>query len=174
MEDSATQGNYWKKCSICKKEISFSSTYYVCSVSTCQRLRTGFTFCSTQCWDAHLGYVRHREAYAEEAVAPSKEEYAQASSRESESDDSGRPKRRIIVEQPRYAKEAAAGSSTRRDVDTLVVVSKVKQFVRSEAGLNTSQCAIDALTQKVVQACLSGIERAKEAERKTLMGRDLV
>lgn len=77
-----------------------------------------------------------------------------------------RPSKRIICShQP---------TSVQRKVDTLVVVSKVKQFIKDESELNTSQCAIDALTQKVVQACLDGIVRAKEAGRKTLMGRDIL
>ena len=61
---------YWKKCNICKKEIPFESTYYLCSVSTCRSKRTGLTFCSLECWDAHLGFVKHRSSYAEEARAP--------------------------------------------------------------------------------------------------------
>lgn len=57
--------------------------------------------------------------------------------------------------------------------DTLVVVSKVKQLVREQSDFNSSQCFIDALTRKVVEASLKGIERAKVAGRKTVMGRDL-
>lgn len=57
--------------------------------------------------------------------------------------------------------------------DTLVVVSKVKKYIRENAGLNTSKCAVDALTQKVIENCKAGIERAKQAGRKTLMGRDI-
>ena len=55
---------------------------------------------------------------------------------------------------------------------TLVVVSKVKKLIRERSSLNTSQCAIDALTQKVVNECSKAIEHAKTAGRKTVMGRD--
>jgi hypothetical protein len=58
--------------------------------------------------------------------------------------------------------------------ETLVVVSKVKGFIRSHAGLNTSRCAIDALTKKVAGECLRGIENAKTAGRKTVMGKDIL
>ena len=56
--------------------------------------------------------------------------------------------------------------------DTLVVVSKVKDLIREQSEFNTSQCCIDALTEKVVRECLNAIEKAKAAGRKTVMGRD--
>lgn len=60
----------WKKCSTCKKPIPFGATYYTCSVSTCKNKLLGIVFCSYLCWDGHLGFARHREAWAEEATAP--------------------------------------------------------------------------------------------------------
>lgn len=57
--------------------------------------------------------------------------------------------------------------------DTLVVVSKVKKFIREQSGLNTSEDCINALTRKVVQECLKAIEHARTAGRKTVMGRDI-
>lgn len=65
-----TDQTFWEKCSSCKKEIPYGAKYYLCSVSTCRRPRTGVRFCSPDCWDAHLGSARHREAWAEEAQAP--------------------------------------------------------------------------------------------------------
>jgi histone H3/H4 len=58
------------------------------------------------------------------------------------------------------------------EIDTLVVVSKIKKLIREQAAFNTSQCAIEALTQKIVLECLKAIEHAKEDGRKTVMGRD--
>lgn len=58
--------------------------------------------------------------------------------------------------------------------ETLVVVSKVKRMIRDTAGMNTSQCCIDALTKKINDECRQAIERAKTAGRKTVMGRDIV
>jgi hypothetical protein len=63
----------WRKCNACKKDIAFLAVHWVCSVSTCNRNRTGFVFCSVSCWDSHLGEARHRDAWANEARAPSKE-----------------------------------------------------------------------------------------------------
>ena len=60
----------WRTCSNCKKEIRYGQIYYVCSVSTCNRKRTGLVFCSIGCWDAHLPLARHRQASAIEERAP--------------------------------------------------------------------------------------------------------
>jgi len=66
----------WRKCSSCRKPLSFNQNYWACNVSTCNRPRTFFAFCSVSCWDAHLGLVRHRESWAEEKKAPTEEFWA--------------------------------------------------------------------------------------------------
>ena len=166
---SASDQDYWAKCSSCKKEIPFSTKYYLCSVSTCRHTRKGFRFCSVPCWDEHLGFMNHREAWAEEAVSPSRAEYLR-SAPESSSEDRA-PKRVVMDSIPKRA----SGSPSPADIktDTLIVVSKVKNLIREQSGFNTSQCCIDALTQKVVAECLRGIEAAQAAGRKTVMGRDI-
>ena len=63
----------WRKCSSCRKPINFGTDYWACNVSTCNRPRTFFTFCTVSCWDAHLGLVRHRDCWAEEKKAPDQE-----------------------------------------------------------------------------------------------------
>lgn len=62
--------NYWKVCSICKKQIAHQAVYYLCTVSTCRSKTIGLTFCSLLCWDGHLAFARHRHAEAEECEAP--------------------------------------------------------------------------------------------------------
>lgn len=59
------------------------------------------------------------------------------------------------------------------ETETLVVVSKVKKFIRENSGFNTSQDFIETLTRRVVEECRKGIESAKNSGRKTVMGRDL-
>ena len=159
---------YWKKCSTCKKELPFGTAYYICSVSTCQGKRTGLHFCSVECWDAHLGFARHRDAGALDAKTPTREEYLATL------EDASAPgeNRRILV-RPAGIASSAASMNDSENVETLVVVSKVKQLIRDQSDMNTSQCAIDALTQKVVQECRKAIENAKVAGRKTVMGRDI-
>lgn len=68
--------NLWKKCSSCKKSIAFGALYWVCNVSTCNRKRTGLAFCTVACWDAHQPMMNHRESWAEERSAPSRDEWA--------------------------------------------------------------------------------------------------
>ena len=67
---AGSESSFWKKCSICKKEIAYGAVYQVCNVSTCNRKKTGLVFCTVDCWDAHLGPARHRDAWAEEQTAP--------------------------------------------------------------------------------------------------------
>ena len=57
--------------------------------------------------------------------------------------------------------------------DTLVVVSKVKAFIKANSdGFNTSASVADALTKMVRAACTKAIENAKNDGRKTVMDRD--
>lgn len=65
-------------------------------------------------------------------------------------------------------------SSDAQNVETLVVVSKVKKLIREKSGFNTSQDFIDALTQKIVQECLNATDKTRKAGRKTVMARDLL
>ena len=56
--------------------------------------------------------------------------------------------------------------------ETLVVVSKVKQFIKTTGGMNTSDAVKDALTDIVEKACRRAIEKVKADGRKTVMDRD--
>src|SRR5262245_24487327 len=65
----------WLKCTECEEDIPLGGHHYVCSVSTCKRSKMRLVFCTPVCWDSHLSSVRHREAWAEDAVAPTKDEW---------------------------------------------------------------------------------------------------
>lgn len=57
--------------------------------------------------------------------------------------------------------------------DTLVVVSKVKAYIKHHSGgFSTSASVIDVLTKIVETACTKAIEQAKNDGRKTVMDRD--
>jgi histone H3/H4 len=167
---------YWKKCSSCKSELGFGSLYHVCSVSTCQHKRKGYQFCSVSCWDAHLGYANHKQASCLERTSPLQSEYERTLQKDRSNTSSTHtkqvrePVRRIISERNSPSPQTRAHKIS---TDTLVVVSKIKALIREQSGFNTSQCCIEALTNKVVEECLKGIESATEAERKTVMGRDI-
>ncbi|HSK02850.1 MAG TPA: hypothetical protein VK932_16475, partial [Kofleriaceae bacterium] len=64
---------FWLKCTECKSEIAYGAKYFQCSVSTCNRSKFRLVFCTIVCWDSHLADARHRDAWAEEARAPTRE-----------------------------------------------------------------------------------------------------
>ena len=57
--------------------------------------------------------------------------------------------------------------------DTLVVASKVKAYIKSEAGMNTAASVADALSDKVRQICDEAISNAQAAKRKTVRDTDI-
>lgn len=86
-EEGASQGLdpvVWRRCNICKKGIPYRAIYWVCNVSTCNRKRTGLHFCTVTCWDAHLPMMNHRESWAVEHRAPSRQEWEQQLQEEAE------------------------------------------------------------------------------------------
>ena len=68
----------------------------------------------------------------------------------------------------------SASTTELPQTDTLIVVSKVKKLIREQSGFNTSEDCVQALTRKVVEECLKGIEHTKAAGRKTVMARDII
>ncbi len=56
--------------------------------------------------------------------------------------------------------------------EVLVVVSKLKNYVRSTYGMSTSGNVASVLSNSVRQMCAQAVERAKADGRKTLMDRD--
>ncbi len=56
--------------------------------------------------------------------------------------------------------------------EVLVVVSKIKKYVRSASGMNTAANVAPALSDAIRQLCDQAIEKAKSDRRKTVMDRD--
>jgi histone H3/H4 len=56
--------------------------------------------------------------------------------------------------------------------EVLVVASKIKNYIRSKSGMNTSAAVMDALSGKIRGLCDQAIETAKSDGRKTVMDRD--
>jgi hypothetical protein len=171
----------WALCSACRKPIAFGATHWVCSVSTCNRDRTRLMFCSVACWDSHLSTLRHRDAWAVEAQAPSRAEAVRVG-----------PAAREPVSAPREpaptpaqpSPRPAAGSVTAHaggpalsnhfdHDDVLVVVSKVKKYIRDRGGMNTSDAVADALGAHVRKVCDDAIRNAARDGRKTVLDRDV-
>ena len=56
--------------------------------------------------------------------------------------------------------------------DVLVVVSKMKAYVKARSGMNTSDGVTDVLSAKIRKLCDAAIEVANADGRKTVMDRD--
>ena len=56
--------------------------------------------------------------------------------------------------------------------EILVVMSKLKKYIREQSSCNTSASVGEALSARVRQLCDQAIENAKREGRKTVMDRD--
>lgn len=146
--------NFWRKCSVCKKEILFNSIYYVCSVTSCNKKRAPTQFCSVTCWDSHRAVMNHMSAGADEERSPSKESVV----------DESRPRRKLIVSQKSLHSQSTD--------EILVVVSKLKSYIKEKSDMNTSQDVMPVLSALLRDECDKAIDRARLSGRKTVMARD--
>jgi hypothetical protein len=113
-QPSSLPDGAWRRCSSCKKPIAYQSMYWVCNVSTCNRKRTGLAFCDVSCWDAHVPQMNHRESWAEERKAPSREEWARTLSGEDKPTRKPREKKAEEPEAPAPAAPTAPKVILRR------------------------------------------------------------
>lgn len=186
--------DFWRPCSSCKKEIPFSAKYYECSVSTCTGKRTGYVFCSVHCFERHLPGAKHRDAGAIEMMSPTK---AQAlAMNESSSSTSTQaspttnipssttmtvasasnsatagPTRRIISSPPGQSSISSSKSSLTED-EILIVVSKLKNYIRDKSEMNTAGDVAEILSHMIRRLCDEAIHNARQDGRKTVMARD--
>jgi histone H3/H4 len=157
----------------------------------------GLVFCSMPCFDAHLPMMRHRDAWAELNDAPTRE---QALREEAEAEAEAAPK--TVVSVPRAAtpqlarpqvaapQVAAAGAGddrpTRRvatlageaqdssedEDEVLVVISKLKKFIRTRSGMNTSDGVAAVLSAHLRDLSVQALRHAAADGRKTVLERD--
>jgi hypothetical protein len=174
----------WKRCSSCKKPIACGSTFYECSVSTCTRKRTGFVFCSVDCWEIHLPMMRHREAWAVEERAPSQTEWAQEQRGEPAAKSGAVATAPGAVTQP-VVRRREGSEPTRRQVvgtrepvpstvprEVLVVAARLKAYIRARYHLNTSDGVLEVLSDELRRLCDRAVDHAREDGRKTVLERD--
>ena len=149
--------NYWRKCGSCKKEIGFNTLYQVCSVSTCSKT----VFCSVDCWDMHNPVMNHKSSWSEEARSPKDDLTTQ----------SGGVRR--IITTPVAGTTPKALETSSHEEEVLVVVSKVKQYIKDKYDMNTSGSVMDILSKKIRHEVDLAAHKARRDGRKTLMDRDL-
>ena len=145
----------WRNCSICKKPIMQGQVYQKCSVSSCRKS----AYCSVDCWDSHVPVMNHKSAWAEEERAP-KEAYSE-----------DLPRRRIVSSKSATPSVATTNNSDLPN-DILIVVSKLKNYIKARSDMNTSADVSEALSDIVRSYCDQAIEEARAQGRKTVMGRD--
>jgi histone H3/H4 len=169
--------NFWRVCSTCKKPIAYSARYYECNVSTCSGKRTGYVFCSVPCWETHLPQARHRDGWAVEKNAPTKQQAIAGQDGDSTAATAqAAPPRRIIVSGTSSPSapnlKGNNGASSSMDHEVLVVVSKMKQYIKDKADMNTSADVADVLSQLIRYACNDAVDEARADGRKTVMAKD--
>ncbi|MBY0453251.1 MAG: hypothetical protein K2P92_09455, partial [Bdellovibrionaceae bacterium] len=126
---------------------------------TCNSERTGYFFCSMQCFETHLPGARHRDAGAIEKKAP------MTATTEAP--------RRIIVNSP--AAPASSGAPVMKssmENEVLVVVSKMKQYIKDVSDMNTAEDVNRIISQMIRVHLDRAIENARSDGRKTVMARD--
>lgn len=184
----------WLKCTECKTDIPYGGKHYVCSVSTCKRSKFRLVFCTPTCWDSHLSSVRHREAWAEDAVAPTREAWVREQAEAQATPDKPPPARPSVS--PSVSPSVASTPVVRRvvdvaspavaaqlegvklsevtDKDVLIVVSKMKKYIKDRSGMNCSDSVADMLSEHVRALCDDAIRMAARDERKTVLDRDVL
>ncbi|HSD10357.1 MAG TPA: hypothetical protein VLF14_05215 [Candidatus Binatia bacterium] len=162
----------WARCNSCKGDIDFDQTYYVCSVSTCNRKGTELRFCSVECWDVHVPVMRHREAWAEEKRSPTQSQWEREHPPVEEETEASTLVDPATPPPSRPEPSSAPLNETDLPRDILIVVSKLKAYVRARSGMNTSDAVMEVLSDRLRTLCDEGMRHAAAAGRKTLMERD--
>ena len=77
------------------------------------------------------------------------------------------------VQRPVVRRAVATTSDAELDRDILIVVSKLKKYIKAKSGMNTSDSVLDPLSDYVRALCDKAIRVAGTDGRKTVMDRDI-
>ena len=110
---------------------------------------------------------RSREA-AEAVTPPAKKSAAQPAVAK-------RPPKRTVVRRSGSSSAGEASNDPPSDLprEVLIVASRLKEYVRARAGMNTSDRVLGPLSEIVREVCDEAIRNAERDERKTLLDRDV-
>lgn len=164
----------FRLCTTCKKPIAFGADYLQCSVSTCNRAKLAQYFCTLTCWDAHLPEARHRDAWAEPMKAPTREAFLREQREDEQREQRSSARETTMTEEAEKRRRIIGATANSEDLpkDVLVVVSKLKAYVKARSGMNTSDGVTDVLSNQLRKLCDAAIEVAQAEGRKTVLDRD--
>jgi hypothetical protein len=131
------------------------------------------------CWASHVPTFRHRDAWAIEQVAPTlqahlaelKNEEAASTAPSSITAAAKTPVR--SSDEPKKVMMSSSPTSV-SESEVLVVVSKMKSYIKAKADMNTSADVMDWLSDRLRRLCDEAIRNARQDGRKTVMARDFV
>jgi len=167
-----SEPEFFRLCTTCKKPIAFGADYLQCSVSTCNRNKLAQFFCTLTCWDAHLPEARHRDAWAEPMKAPTREALRRELEEEQQREQRVATRQSSMSEDAEKRRRIIGAPADELPLDVLVVVSKLKAYVKARSGMNTSDGVTDVLSAKLRKLCDAAIEVAQADGRKTVLDRD--
>ena len=138
-------------------------------------------FCTVSCWDSHVAMLRHRDAWAVEARAPSKDawekELAAQPAEPAAPAPAGPPAVRRVVGDASPATAAVVEGNIKLadnvDREILIVVSKMKKYIKDRSGMNCSDAVAEVLSDHVRTLCDDSIRAAARDDRKTVLDRDV-
>ena len=138
-------------------------------------------FCTVSCWEVHLPSANHREAWAIEEAAPASGSYVEDTNRETAAARRAPVPRRspAPAQKANEPQRSVTNPSERNreaeamEKEILVVVSRMKEYIRWKSGFNTSDRAAGPLSDIVRKACDEAIRVAERDERKTVLDRDV-
>jgi hypothetical protein len=167
-----SEAEQFRLCTTCKKPIGFGADYLQCSVSTCNRNKLAQFFCTLACWDAHLPEARHRDAWAEPMKAPTRAAFLLEQQEEEQREQRSSARESSMSEEADKRRRIVGAPAEDLPKDVLVVVSKLKAYVKARSGMNTSDGVTDVLSNQIRKLCDAAIEVAQADGRKTVLDRD--
>jgi histone H3/H4 len=166
----STPAASFRKCSTCRDPIAFGAGYFSCSVSTCNRKRAPLYFCSLGCWDAHQAEARHRDAWAEKEQAPSQAEWSASQRAEPQRGERAAATPAAPAPAPAPVAQGVTGGTAH---EVLVVMSKLKEYVKSHADMATSDRVATVLSDHLRELADEAALNAANDSRKTVLDRDV-
>lgn len=130
-------------------------------------------FCNLSCFDAHVPVLNHRDAGAFEKRSPSEAEWKREQEAQSAKPAAPAPRPAAAPGTSAASAPARTAPAAPTEAEILVVVSKVKEYIRQQSGMNTSDAVMRRLTTWVLRWSEEAMKNAKQAGRQTVLDRDV-